>query len=390
MGDIMLDSASLYEILTLLRKDNIEQASQWTIESAFLATSLLITCPHFKLPPSPAGLNKSKGDYELLLKSLSDIVSVADVYSVTLDSRVLLNNTDQYIALHKKSLKNKFINDFSMPEVQLWIEEGVNYRWQKDIIRKNGIFDKDIITDISILTGITVKELNLLWSFGNRKSVLDDIIKHTGSDEYRLITRAYLAAAIIRGIYHDYVARQFSNQIYHHPLRSKYLPQDNLDKDLTLSIELPLSFKLYVFLIFCCSFQEKHLENRIKSFVHNIALSRKAYAAGNINFNEYDYYDAAINEVVRSARTAGIRAYPKHIDSLINFCIISATTLIGSFLLNGWAGAAVGFGASTPTIFKIDLGEKVAQASFCSSKRLERLVRADGGRIDCIKVKVFK
>ena len=265
--------------------------------------------------------------------------------------------------------KNEFINNFSIPEEQLWIEEGVNYRWQKDLIRKNGIFDKDIIPEISIFTGITTKELNLLWSLCNRKTVLDDIMHHTGSDEYGLITKAYLAAAIIRGIYHDYVAKHFSNQIYHHPLRKEYLPQDNLDKNSILNIELPLSFKLYIFLIFNCSFQEKQLEAKIETFVHNISLSRDAYAREIIYFNEHNFYDAAVDEAINNARIARIRTYPKYSDSLINLFIVSATTLLGSFLLSGWEGAAVGFGASIPTILKIDLGERVAQASFSSTKR---------------------
>ena len=386
MSEIMLDSASLYEILTLLRKDKIDYASKWTIKSSFLATSLLVTCPHFKLPPSPAGLNKSKGEYELLLRSLSNIVSVANISGNVLCSTDLLNKTNEFIVSQKKRLKKDFINDFSTPEVQLWIEEGVNYRWQKDFIRKNGIFDRDIIPAIAIFTGMTVKELSLLWTFCNRKSVLDDIIQHTDSDEYKMITNAYLAAAIIRGIYHDYVAKYISNQIYHHPLRKGYLPEDSLDKNSILNVEFPLSFKLYILLILSCSFQEKQLRSRIDTFVHNVSLSREAYAKEIICFNEHNFYDAAIDEAIRNARIAKIRAYPKYSDSLINFLIILATTLLGSFLLNGWEGTVLGLGTSAPTILKIDLGEKIAQASFSSVKKLEKLIHADGGRIDCTNI----
>ena len=413
MSEIMLDSASLYEILTLLRKDKIDYASKWTIKSSFLATSLLVTCPHFKLPPSPAGLNKSKGEYELLLRSLSNIVSVANISGNVLCSTDLLNKTNEFIVSQKKRLKKvlqekkqidfhdletnpiyqqgyqsivNFAEDFSTPEVQLWIEEGVNYRWQKDFIRKNGIFDRDIIPAIAIFTGMTVKELSLLWTFCNRKSVLDDIIQHTDSDEYKMITNAYLAAAIIRGIYHDYVAKYISNQIYHHPLRKGYLPEDSLDKNSILNVEFPLSFKLYILLILSCSFQEKQLRSRIDTFVHNVSLSREAYAKEIICFNEHNFYDAAIDEAIRNARIAKIRAYPKYSDSLINFLIILATTLLGSFLLNGWEGTVLGLGTSAPTILKIDLGEKIAQASFSSVKKLEKLIHADGGRIDCTNI----
>jgi hypothetical protein len=109
MSHLIIDAASVYEILSLLRSNNFEGVSDWTMEAAFVTVATLISQPNFQLPQSPHGINRAKGDYETLLTGLSETVNCDAFYSFSVnsqDSKNLLSQTEEHIIEHKANLRN--------------------------------------------------------------------------------------------------------------------------------------------------------------------------------------------------------------------------------------------------------------------------------------------
>ncbi len=232
----LVDTASLYEVLALLSFDHFNDAYSWAQGQAIRLTAALAfpDVVDLRQVPSPGRIDPSaaSGHYRKLTDRLltENIVRGIEAPSQSVQESALRFVRDRYRdpanvkAVHKL-VTEQYAND---PTVQHWLYTMAHIGWQENIGRTGSLINRSLITQTAAVTGMRPKRVRELADEGSN---WDDVkVKYVArlrpdsliDDEFSL---AYLASAVLRGVYHDKLASGSMRQLWLHPHRDAALPR---------------------------------------------------------------------------------------------------------------------------------------------------------------------
>lgn len=151
-----------------------------------------------------------------------------------------------------------------------WMDWVLHNALKEHSIRFSGLFDTFFLPAVAKVLDITLKEANQLHILSKK---YDDVYKLAdgGKEDYRLLTKGYIASAMLRGIINNKNAELCGIQIKHHPIRELVLPETS-----KLSENFPLSNTASFLIgeIIRGAMHQKSLKEKIYVYVENVRKAR--------------------------------------------------------------------------------------------------------------------
>ncbi|MHA3019624.1 hypothetical protein ACXPWS_05060 [Mycobacterium sp. BMJ-28] len=225
-----------------------------------------------------------------------------------------------------------------------WLEWSTERVWLEHSNRLNGLFDPGYVKQLSSVLDVSVEELHRVWKLSCDPAELIRRRKIGDSDpEFLLMRRAYITSALIRGRFHDDVARRSGWQIMHHPFRESVLSGAT---SMVKAEEIEVSnTEKYIANILLASAYKQRSKFRVSAWVENVIRVRRAVTAGAIDTRSKDSDSVALDVAIRDVRELSIDFRSKYLDVCLG---ASASLGLSGYttMLAPW----VGFGISAATI----------------------------------------
>lgn len=369
-----IDSASLINAvggLVSYRSQN--EWNKWTAQSIRAVTGHFILHDLLDITPTP-----SKTDciidsvpsgtlyfgYDKALSILRLSIGEVDPRMMTYDNNILYAN-----ALFKNWLKEcretDEIHDIVVatmkePDYQHWAIWARREAWVDHTNRLNGLFNKNMIDDLSVALGHSKTEMETVWK--RTKDIIQ--VKKWSRDEdldkcFEIAEEAFIASAILRGRFHQLIAIENGSPYQYHPIRKHIVIKPKKG----FRYEFSTSLKYLIEILVNSPWKEKHPIDRISLWADNISKVSKARREGRLRSllnqqNELDE-DDALKVALNIAKELKLRTYSqKNVDS-INVSMIVGSTLAGGITNNPWVG--VGLGALSMLDYYIGKNKSIAK-----------------------------
>lgn len=379
MSELYIDSASIYEIIGLLRCKQPDETYGWAWRSAIEATSTLIHSHHVIMSPAPHVHGAASGPYGYLMQEISDLIELEKpdpqkaIKAISNTKKWARKNPEEVLNAYEtiKTDKNNFSN---------WLQGGISFSWTEHSNRLGGLFDFQFIPEISRILDVPTDELEKVWNLSKNKKVLEDCSKNiTDENNFSIMKDAYVVSALLRGRYHDYLARDSSLQIIHHPIRLPILPSSKGKTRIEFPVSNVESYLSHI--ILASTFAEKSLNNKIKCWEENMRRVRKEALRGSIDLRQKDYDDVAYELALKAAEQSNIRIHSKLFTDALDATVALGVGVFTSFFLVGWSSFIVG-GIAYAASKKTEIGENAARLLGGRQNRLRDLANFEPGRIE--------
>ncbi len=347
-----------------------------------LVTSLLISTPHIGLAPGVASSKfVSKGPIGLITRHLqkSDIIAVPTLSEFERETGV--EETKLIICENLPHIQAQYESfcQLASSDIERWMSWSIKSAWEEHAQNFGGLVDETFLKELAIILDIGVKELELLQRYTSRSDVVAAFVKkQPDCDEFKLTQKCFFLGYLIRGLFHDYLAQQNSNQVLHHPFRNFLLP-DNQTK--------PMSFEQHTVeayltnIVLHSALLVRKPKARLVRWADNICLIRRLLRPENKQIDLLkDDPSTALSEAVRGAKLAGVEAHRPTLEKFINISSAIGIELATSFELSPYSAFGVGLGTYAAFRTK-DIGTRVTKAIYTRQRRLARLAEAPPGRI---------
>lgn len=377
--EVYIDSASIYELISLFRYPTFQDAYPWAQSSAIEVTSLMISNKSLLMSPSPSQAGIATGDYGLLMYNLSQWIKhkspnhLIASHAIQKTKRWTRDNSDLITSSIKEMRKDEtnFIT---------WLEQSIIYAWGEHSQRLGGLFNFEFIPQISKILDLQTNDLKEVWSLSKSKKIIDDFIKRMPDDDnFKIMQDAYIASALIRGRYHEYVAKESQIQILPHKLRKPVFI--NLGKNKKHKFRVLNTQRLCAWLIVESAFCEKSIEERINLFTENLDKIRKANFQDLIDLRDKPDDITAIKVVKNAAKMSGVRIHKKKIEKIIDLVMAIGIGYLTSFILTEWVGIPVNV-LENELLENSTWGNKIARNLFDNESNINKLPLFKPGRIE--------
>lgn len=346
-------------------------------------TTLLICTDNIGLAP---GLSSSKivssGPIGLATRQLirSGVLSRPAFADST--RKLAVSQTQQRVGRYFDRLRNQYhrlLEQYS-EDVQGWMDWSIYSAWVEHAQNFGSLIDAEFIPQLARILDATEKDLRDLQKSINSPDVVRDLVRRQpDTDTFNMTYDCFLLGALLRGLYHDYLARQSGQQVAHHPFREALLPKMATE---SLAYEETNVESYLTNIVLHSALSENKLESRLIRWADNIGRIRAANRPGYeiIDLRPREDPNLAKKEAVRAAKTVGIDVYQRWFQEGANAIPALGVAAAGSFLLHPYAGFALG-AAYYFASRKIDVGKRVARGIYARSGRLSRLAESPPGRI---------
>lgn len=280
---------------------------------------------------------------------------------------------------------DKIINDYreflarNLEDVRGWMDWSIRSAWVEHTQSFGNLIDAQFIPQLARILDVTEKDLLDLHKLTGAL----DVVKHFGrrqpnTDAFNMTYECFLLGALLRGLYHDYLARQGTQQVAHHPFREVLLPKTATQ---SLVYEETNVESYLANIVLHSTLLEKKLECRLARWADNIGRIRAANRLGyeEIDLRPIEDPDLAKKKAMEAAKIVGIAVHPRWAEEAANALPALGVGAAG-FMLDPFAGFAIGGGYYFISR-KIDIGKKVARKIYARSGRLSILAQSPPGRI---------
>jgi hypothetical protein len=252
--------------------------------------------------------------------------------------------------------------------------------WEENAHRLGGLFNEEFIPTLELFVDVPRAELQRVWRKSSDTRVVAEYARKWPDDsDFALMQEAYLVSLLMRGRYHESIAKYTSSQLMHHPVRRSVLWAGSSLPPRTMMHDVPNTMFYMALILLLSAFGERRRTHRINLWAENLNRIRKAALIEDIDFAHKRSDDVAVRVVLREAKRLGLRAHPKWIEKGIDIGLVLGTGILTSFALSPFAGLAVGVATSLATERK-KLGEAFASHTI-SSTHLSRLAHSLPGRV---------
>lgn len=240
MVDGFIDWASLTEVANSYHS-SIRNAYRWSVMASIEVTCGLVHGRQLKVLPSPArGPITTKGPHDVLRAAVTEYIDSTQPTQETIDKRV----KDVDIWARRNSAKARAILQRCMNDpdnvygpscgFDAWLETALGTNAEATALRVGGLFDLTFSRALSKVLVLDEGDLRRAWQESmNLSSIPQD------GDLAEIIRSAYVLSILLRGRYHDLVAREMGMQVMHHPMRIAILPE--LPSTVTAPVTYPVS-----------------------------------------------------------------------------------------------------------------------------------------------------
>ncbi len=374
----VVDSFSLYNVLTILSTGSLTHINPIAAQGALGATCALLTESHLRIAPDPLRRTVApSGEYGRFLDRLGGVVRTA---SIGEDLRnVARKKTMGWARRHAERLRTVYECWWANPHLQNWLEWSIHFEWLEHSRRLDGLFDRAFVPILSGMLNRSTEELEAARQKSARADYLSRVVaRPTDIGEYNLMKRAFVASTVVRGVYHDFIAKASDSQILHHPLRMSLFtgaaPRPTLELPLTNSLWYTTN------LLFASSLGVRGLDSRETIYAGNLLEIRKAAAGGYVDLAQKPTENAAIDTAVRNAKLLDLQWTTKRFEHLVDAVVSTGVGIPTSFVLSPYAVIPVSvlFGV---LLNECGVARKVAHLILTRGSRLRELASLGGGRM---------
>ena len=379
-----IDSASLHQVIQCFDASYSDQYP-WSLQTATEVTSLLVRTEHQHIAP---GLG-TKGSAivadqydklvdQLLTERILDRLPAFDAAAQTTALKRTKQWTGRADNLKKLSATVEALHA-DRANFRPWIEWSATKAWHSHSARLHGLFDTSFSRHIAKLLSLTEDEVLELHRQSLDPKSLDSLIGNRHGHRYKdfaLMSRAYIASTILRGKYHDEVAKLTSLQIKHHPIRS-LICSGGTRAPVSFPVSNTLS-ALSTMLIHGAACQKK-TSDRLACWVENINRVKPLLASGREEVGPKDTDHAAIDVAARIAREAAIHMGDRRFTTLLELGLSLGVGILTHVTLSPWL-ALPAAAAAKVALHHERVGDKLWNAWHLRANKLKEL---GAGRISC-------
>ncbi len=381
-----IDSMSITQVVQAF-KVWPKRSSPYGWDVPGFVTSLLICTDNIGLAPGMSTRRiMSIGPIGFITKELirAGVLSRSDFVNSV--SKLAIRQAQQRINRYCDRIKNDY-RDFlarSPEDIAEWMDWSIHSAWVEHTQNFGNLIDAQFIPQFARILDVTKKDLlDLQRLTGSLDAVKHFVRKRPDTDAFNMTYECFLLGTLLRGLYHDYLARQGTQQVAHHPFREVFLPKtaaQSLAYDET-NVEYYLAN-----IVLRSALLEKKLEFRLARWADNI---RRIRTANRLGYEEIDLIseeepDLAKKKALKAAKTVGIDVHPRWAEELAN-ALPSAVIFAAGFQLDPYSCTAISAGYYLFSR-KIDIGKRVARKIYTRSGYLSRLAQSPPGRISRIKI----
>jgi len=359
--------------------------SAWTWRCSVEVTNALIHGRQLGIAHTPA-LSLYPGPWGYIHRHLSDQVQLlTPPVRIQREAREIANSwaaSDEGASILRRSIEPSYYHsrgDQSRTSFVRYQENMVVHTWPA-LVGPQEIFEKRNIRVISQITGTSQRELRRVYEASKDGRSLRRFAADPSSDNELLaiVWHAFLVDLLIRGRYHDEVARMHGSQVLHHPARSPILGRlygthtrygvTNTDR-------------AFSNILLAGSLAERTQQKRIDLWLENIFKARKAAQQGGLDLVAQEDNKVAERIAAERAMELGLRTHALLFDEVTDAAIATGTGLMTSFLLSGWVDVAIAVGMYAAARSE-ELGSRAGRLAFERRKRLGEFASSGAGRVE--------
>ncbi len=381
----LVDAGSLHQVVQAFDRSHDDQ-DEWCVQTAINTTTLLLTPDTHYLPPA---IPNRKQFYPGILDHLTLQLLKRNIIAPRLQLQETtlkqsMTTTKSWAAKNPKLLKelfNKLASDNrNFPR---WLEWSTRTTWNSPEIAKGVLFDPAFSKYISTVLEVAEKDLIQLHQRSKDMREIKHIVAHQGgstSSDFNLLVGAYVLSFMLRGRYHDTVARNTQCQINQHPIREMACsPTSGAVAHYCISNTLEALARI---IFYGAAISQRSLEKRLDCWVDNIVRVKSAINSGSISLQNFPTTSSAIDSAAKSAKLAGIETGGAKIGTCLRIIAALGIGTLSELYVETWggvgAGLVVGLAADT-TLQKLDACKVVGNLYHNSEHRLKQIA-ADTGR----------
>ncbi|MEU4215065.1 hypothetical protein [Actinoplanes sp. NPDC026623] len=378
MAQGFIDWASLTEVANSYAGP-MRDAYRWSAVSSIQATCGIVHGRQFRVLPSPGSRRlATEGPHDILRVAVTDLVDSTQLPTDAVDrtaaevSHWAQDNTTQLRGIVDTCMSDPEALYGMRCGFDQWLATALGANREATTLRVGGLFDLSLRAPLSAVLEVSDQELVRAWEHSSEAAKLG-----TDSDLYVLVSRAHVLSILLRGRYHDLVARSAGIQVMHHPVRGPMLPELS-EADLPpVPYELTNSERFMAQLLWASGFAERDADRRIRLWSDNVRLVRTAVLAEMIDLPHRTSESRALDTAVDAARSAGVRAHSRLVDDAIDLLLAAGVGALTSFVVNGWPDMITTL-ATYAGSRKEQIGARVAKQVLDSNRRLKRLAETPG------------
>lgn len=391
----LIDSASIMNAVGALASYNDgAEWEEWTKRSIVDVTRELVLHRFMQIAPGPSRsqLSVAHSDlYRCYDIACGQLEHIEDTYvrdhPVTEVQRTAQDTYKTWVLANIENAKDAIAQTKQGPGYQQWEQWAVENAFVDHSKRLNGLFNLEMIEELSLILDITESDLRTLWDKTKNTQQLELWSRGKCLDtDFEVARDAYIASAILRGRYHDELANRMDWWRMHHPIRHNILPPIFEANAYCTSQAL----NGLVTIIITAAMEEQKSEDRIGCWVENTIHSKDAFLHGQMGdiVASDEIGGKAVDVAIKKAKQLKIRVYPKSLPKYIDM-IIGTSAFLGSvtgavMIHQPWLGLLAGGAGAAASIYgtmKGSMGLKIAEAFTMTDGHLRQLANSKPGRI---------
>ncbi len=378
----LVDNTCLYEVVRTLSYRSPEECPRWAWKSAVETTCLIVGSQHLRLAPSPTKDGAASGSFGKVLAGLADVLgtveSTAEVQSAA------RTNTKRWARGQSVNIRETYHTLMTQDsDFDQWLEWFIGKVWEEHSKRLGGLFDPAFIPQISAIIEISNLDAHKLWEISTDTRIVKELAeRQPDSEVFHALRDAYVVSALLRGRYHDNVARKSGWQIMHHPLRNQVLPRVLARERREYQISSPESYLANIIVASAFSLRRS---SRLELWTSNVISARRAWRAGAVDLYPKNNDDLALKAAVRAAREVDIRCHAEMLDRILDIAASLGVGALTSVTLSSWEALVASAATASASAFVLrnrDPSRHVISRIAQRSQRLQDLAKAGPGRID--------
>jgi len=373
----IVDAASVDSIVTCMARVGPVQAGVWAWTGSVESTTALLLNRTLAFAPSPEYSGGQTGPFEALRRSLAPFLS--DAFPAEQKRQEALRKTKAWTRKHAERIAVEFSKLMADANCRQWLESEVELQWENHSQASNGLFNETLVPEISSVLNIPLEELRRLLILSRDRETVRQYCKTTDGADFHTTCDSYVLAALLRGVYHDYLARDRRQQILHHQLRRNPRLLPKVLRKPRMIVPIPNTAE-YLARIILGSAAREAKSKRIQAYSHYLANGREAHFRESIDLSHKTYDSAAKDAAVAAARRLGIHTVPQVAYRLIDLAAAAGIGVITSFFVDPFWSLTIGGGSYVASLHK-DVGERIGEAALDTRKRVTRLADLGPGRI---------
>lgn len=378
MAQGFIDWASLTEVANSYA-GSMRDAYRWSAVSSIQATCGIVHGRQFRVLPSPGSRRlATKGPHDVLRTAVTDLVDSTHLPADAVDRTAA--QVDRWAQDNATRLGEIVDTCMSDPDTvygprcgfDQWLATALGVNREATTLRVGGLFDLGLRAPLSKVLQVSDQELVRAWEHSSEAATLG-----TDSDLYILVSRAHVLSILLRGRYHDLVARSSGIQVMHHPVRAPMLPELSPTDGSPVPYELTNSERFMAQLLWASGFAERDIDRRIRLWSDNVRLVRTAVLTETIDLPHRTSETRALDTAVDAARKVGVRAHSRLVDDAIDLLLAAGVGALTSFVVNGWPDMIATLAAYAGSR-KEQIGARLAKQALDGSRRLKHLAETPG------------